>query len=151
MLQRSIEVHNESASVVIVRASWDCRIEGYNGTRCERLIEGDVRFQAGGNLRFHIHHNLIEGRIMVNDGAGYWEGYIGVGLTPVRLKCGGSFTLVTERPVSGAVLGHIEGRRAASEEQSEISSLTALRSSLSAQIRTHFDTPCCRRECRSRC
>ena len=200
MLQRSIEAPLESACVVIVRASWDCQIEGYDGTRiiaetdnalagmqmkpkrnaleinfggsgrvrvpfnsqltihagrdatvqnvrgpvlanvggslhvtgcvvlmpcnagkhmdidCESLIEGDVRFHAGGNLRFHVH-TLVEGRIMVNDGAGYWEGRIGAGLTPVRLKCGGSFTLVTEQPVSGTVLGHIEGPRAESHER----------------------------------
>lgn len=77
---------------------------------CERLPEGDARFHAGDDLRFYVRE-LTDARLKVNDGAGYWEGQIGDGRSSrpsIRLKCGGSATVVTALPVRGKILGHIE-------------------------------------------
>ena len=78
---------------------------------CHTLVEDEVEFKAGSDIRFHIR-DLTSAHIRVKDIGGYWEARIGEGEKSVSLKCGGDVTLVTDQKVEPLppdyVLGKIE-------------------------------------------
>ena len=75
---------------------------------CDRLVKGDdFKFAAGRYLRFYIH-DLTDARLMIYDLGGYWETAFGDGRIKIRLKAGGEVTLVTDRAITGELIGRIE-------------------------------------------
>lgn len=84
-----------------------CNAGGHINVDCDALTTDDAKFNAGKDIRIHVH-TLADARIKVNDAGGYWEGVIGDGRATLRLKCGGAATLITEHDVRGKLLGNIE-------------------------------------------
>jgi len=78
---------------------------------CQTMIENDVTFGAGGDLRFYVA-DLTSLRLRVKDIGGYWEARIGDGEKSVYLKSGGDVTFVTDQKVEplppNYILGKIE-------------------------------------------
>jgi hypothetical protein len=76
---------------------------------CHTLVEDEVEFKAGSDIRLHIQ-DLTSAHIRVKDIGGYWEARIGEGEKSVSLKCGGDVTLVTDQPVEPLPPDYILGR-----------------------------------------
>ncbi|MFZ0545687.1 MAG: hypothetical protein WAM60_09640 [Candidatus Promineifilaceae bacterium] len=79
---------------------------------CHALVEDNVEFKAGSNIRLHVQE-LTSAFIRVKDMGGYWEARIGSGdEKSIYLKCGGDVTLVTDQEVvplpPNFILGNIE-------------------------------------------
>ena len=78
---------------------------------CKTMLGEKVEFNAGGDIRFHIH-DLTSALIRVRELGGFWEARIGDGLKAVSLKSGGDVTLVTDQKVEpmppNYILGKIE-------------------------------------------
>jgi hypothetical protein len=76
----------------------------------QTLARKNVEYQAGDDLRFHVH-DLTSARIRVKDIGGYWEALIGEGERSVYLKSGGGdVTLVTDQRVEALPPNYILGR-----------------------------------------
>jgi hypothetical protein len=99
------------ASVRNVRSLTHISSGGAIDLECETIEGGDVKFEAGRDLRCYVR-GLTSARLLVSDLGGYWEGLMGSGGIILRLKAGGDVILVTDQKVEAAppdfILGQIE-------------------------------------------
>ncbi len=123
-----LDVNVPVASVVDVSAQHDVVIRGVHRLArasagkdmhidCEAVDGSDVKFEAGGDVRFHVH-DLSNARLIINDLGGQWEVSFGDGRRTIQLKAGGDVTLVTkQKPDSVSdVFGQIETPDSAGEQ-----------------------------------
>lgn len=76
---------------------------------CETMLNKDVTFGAGRDIRFHVA-DLTSVRLRVKDLGGYWEARIGNGERSVYLKSGGDVTFVTDQEVEALPPNYILGK-----------------------------------------
>jgi hypothetical protein len=76
---------------------------------CQALIDKEVTFGAGSDLRFHVA-DLTSARLRVRDIGGYWEAHIGGGEKSIYLKSGGDVIFVTDQEVQALPPNYILGK-----------------------------------------
>jgi len=114
--RRDLSVH-EVQVLAHAAAGGDLNID------CATLEGDELRFGAGGDLRFYLH-DLTDARVMIKDLGGYWEAILGRGSLNIWLTAGGDVTLVTDQEVKAQppdfILGNIERPATAADQSTTV-------------------------------